>query len=105
MKCWLSLLGATGCLSLLGATGCVASALEERPTNNPEITVQVIATHDGCTIYRFRDGHWHWFVRCRGEPSTVAMTQTPCGKGCLRDETIAAQSPEPALPARPEPSP
>jgi hypothetical protein len=96
MKRWLALLGATGCISL-GATGCVASALEERPTNNPEITVQIVATHDGCTIYRFRDGTWHWFVRCSNEPGTVALSPKSCGKACVQDEAIATGSSDPGV--------
>jgi hypothetical protein len=78
----------------------VSTALEERPTNNPEITVDVVATHDGCTIYRFRDGGFHWYVRCRNEPATVAMTLKSCGKGCVHDETVATESVDPAPPGQ-----
>ena len=70
------------------ACGCVAASLEEHPTNNPDIVVERIADHDGCTIYRFRDGQYHWYVRCHGDRATATLTPRSCGKGCKRDEVV-----------------
>jgi hypothetical protein len=72
-------------------SGCVASSLEDQPTNNPDVVVERIADHDGCTIYRFRDGQYHWYVRCNDrdrERAVVTLTPQRCGKGCTRDEAV-----------------
>jgi hypothetical protein len=76
------------------ASGCVVPALQDHETNNPEITVQVVATHDGCTIYRFSDGGYHWYVRCGRESSTVALTMKSCGKGCVYNEVVPTKAPQ-----------
>jgi hypothetical protein len=57
------------------------------PTNNREVEVQELFTHDGCTVYRFRDWTYHYYVRCDGRKAQ-ALSLQPCGKNCRREEII-----------------
>jgi hypothetical protein len=75
-------------LSFLSLTACIAAPIASSPTNNADIEVEQLFTHDGCAVYRFRDGGYHYYVRCN---TGTAQTMTPkgCGKNCVRDEVIA----------------
>jgi hypothetical protein len=72
---------------VLATAGCHASAVAESPTNNAELEVQVLFTHDGCTVYRFFDVGAHYYVRCNGAPPET-MSRVSCGKNCSRPEAI-----------------
>ena len=74
--------------SMLG--GCYAPALETKATSNPALTVQDLFTHDGCHVYRFYDNGAHYFVKCEGAGTRAqAESRISCGKGCVREESIA----------------
>ena len=88
------------------------------PTNNPSVEVEELLTHEGCTVYRFRDsgspslllgkGQYHYYVHCRDAPATgspagvtsrvqpvstdVTLGPVSCGKACTRDEEIPTVS-------------
>ncbi len=65
---------------------CVNDPIATAPSNNADIHVDELFTHDGCTVYRFRDGNYHYYVRCKGDP---AVTTLSCiGKGCKDDDSI-----------------
>ncbi len=66
--------------------GCIEPGISRAPTNNAHIDVETLLTHDGCTVYRFRDVAYHYFVRCLD--ARAASTIDCSGKGCTRDETI-----------------
>lgn len=66
-------------------TGCRSSAVETRSTNNPEIKIEKLFEHDGCTIYRFYDGSPVYFARCGGSRSLSWNQSYQCGKSlCYR---------------------
>jgi hypothetical protein len=77
----------SGCLC---ASGCVtrASPVAVHPTDNAEVKVEHLFTHDGCAVYRFRDAGYHYYVRCDGAGSAMTHSLEPCGKSCRVDQTI-----------------
>jgi hypothetical protein len=87
----LSLLG-------LGYSGCLFAAdpVSSSPSNNTNIEVQNLFTHDGCTVFRFFDAGYHYYARCDGaHPSVGTMSTVSCGRRCTREEevrTVAADS-------------
>jgi hypothetical protein len=84
-------------LLALPLLGCVEPALQVHDTNNENIQVEHLFTHDGCKVYRFRDGAYHYFVKCDGAvASQQTISRVSCGKACSRDEVIATE----ALPPR-----
>lgn len=76
---------ATLLLALLLA-GCNRSPISTASTDNHEVAVDKLFTHEGCTIFRFSDGGYdHYFADCRG--ATVSQDHG-CGKGCARHEDV-----------------
>ncbi len=73
----------------LSAFGCMQPAMQVHGTDNANIEVEQLFTHDGCKVFRFRDGGYHYFVRCDGATSAQTLSPVSCGKGCVRDEVIA----------------
>lgn len=72
-------------VALLALLGCGKDPMSKASTDNPEITVSTLFTHDGCTVYRFSDyGNPHYFVRCPQEQMTINTRTESCGKGCAR---------------------
>ena len=68
--------------------GCMQPAIATTPSNNPNIEVDTLLTHDGCTVYRFRDGAYHYFVRCAEARSASTASVVSCGKNCSRPDDI-----------------
>jgi hypothetical protein len=78
-----------GVLVLFGcalASGCVQNPISVHSTNNVDVPVEKLFTHEGCTVYRFRDGNYHYYVRCDGVGTATTQSMGRCGKGC--GETI-----------------
>jgi hypothetical protein len=74
-------------------TACAASPLATARSNNPDVHVDTLFTHDGCTVYRFRDIQYHYYVRCPGAQSAVTRSTLSCGKYCnYEDETPTLSS-------------
>jgi hypothetical protein len=48
----------------LALGGCHAPPLATTGTNNASVDVELLFTHDGCKVYRFKDAVYHYFVRC-----------------------------------------
>jgi hypothetical protein len=72
-------------------TGCMpADAISQHHTNNPDVDVELLFSHDGCDVFRFRDPGFHYYVRCAGPPTQQVQTvqQVSCGKNCSREEAI-----------------
>jgi len=79
------------------AAACVASPMETRASNNPEIDVEVLFQHDGCTVYRFRDGSTHhYFARCVGPAATTTTTTMISPKKREDEEIPTVTTPRPA---------
>lgn len=65
--------------------GCANDAVSTAATDNHQVPVDKLFTHEGCTIYRFDDaGHYHYWADCRG---SISSTQT-CGRNCTRQDEV-----------------
>jgi hypothetical protein len=79
------------CLALAALAGGCHSfepPVETAQTNNPNISVALLFSKDGCDVYRFRDASTHYFVRCKEGAIASTITPVRCGKGCVRDEEV-----------------
>jgi hypothetical protein len=77
-------------VALPTVAGCFAEPLQQTQSNNPEVQVDLLFTHDGCKVYRFKDGGFHYFVKCDGAPTVTTMTPRKGG-----DEEIPTVQPTP----------
>ena len=74
-------------------TACVTDPLATSPSSNPDLRVDMLFTHDGCTVYRFRDLSYHYYVRCdNARPTQIVSTLSCNGKGCWNDDSIPTLS-------------
>lgn len=48
---------------------------------------QVVQEIDGCKIYRFYDGNYHYVTRCGDKVTTQKNWSESCGKACTRRRT------------------
>ena len=48
---------------------------------------QVVQEIDGCKIYRFYDGNYHYVTRCGDKVTTQKNWSESCGKACTRRKT------------------
>jgi hypothetical protein len=61
---------------LILLAGCETDALTTQPTNNAGFEVGLLFEHEGCRVFRFRDGgDRRYFVRC-GDGSAHVEWQT-----------------------------
>ncbi len=71
------------------ATGCMpADAISKHATNNPNVDVELLFSHDGCDVFRFRDPGYHYYVRCQNASVQQTNQNISCGKNCVTDEAI-----------------
>ena len=49
--------------------------------------MQVIQEVDGCKVYRFYDGDYHYVTRCGEKVTTQKNWDEYCGKACIRHRT------------------
>jgi hypothetical protein len=49
--------------------------------------MQVIQEVDGCKVYRFYDGDYHYITRCGDKVTTQKNWDEYCGKACRRHRT------------------
>lgn len=75
-------------LVTLVMTGCVKDPAERHVIQGTEFTVDRLFTHEGCTLYRFRDGDSHHIYYANCGAST--FHQQSCGKGCSRPVLVTA---------------
>jgi len=74
------------CSACLTPTAPVASSA----SSNSSIEVETLFTHDGCTVFRFFDAGYHYYVRCAGTHASVAtMSNVTCGRNCVRQEEVS----------------
>ncbi len=68
------------------ASACNGHAVES--VQHGDFLVEKLFVEDGCTVYRFLDGTYRYFVKC-GAPNTASTQwREYCGKGCNRDVDI-----------------
>jgi hypothetical protein len=86
------LVGAILSLALASTSleACYASPLHSAATDNPEVHAELLFTHDGCRIYRFRDA-WArvYYADCRGPSGSESVSSSTswnesCGRNCTR---------------------
>lgn len=72
--------------------GCNQDPIAVSSSNNPNVKVDELFTHKGCTVYRFLDGRYHYFTDCI-RATTITTHSEACGKGCVNvyDTNIEAQ--------------
>lgn len=71
-------------LSLAVLAGCTKRA-EQSSAAGTEFVVDKLFTHEGCTVYRFRDaGYYRYYTNCSGSTNW----QESCGKNCSRPVNI-----------------
>lgn len=57
-------------------------------------TVERLFTHDGCTVYRFKDIYNRYFTRCDGITAQSTTTwQESCGNGCTHMMEVSGGRP------------
>ena len=47
---------------------------------------QVIQEFDGCKVYRFYDGNYHYITRCGDHTVTERHYSESCGKACTKQK-------------------
>lgn len=73
-------------LGLLLLASCVKknTSLQTSNTDNPQIQVELLFTHDGCKVYRFYNIDYRYFTNCTG---STTWTEN-CGKNCTREAGV-----------------
>jgi hypothetical protein len=71
--------------------GCSRPAEHHDTTSNPEIEIEELFTHHGCTVYRFYDSPVplaspQYYVDC-GPGSASVVYRRSCGKGCTYEQS------------------
>lgn len=68
----------------LALAGCGADAIDTTDTGNTDVSAGLIATVDGCKLWRVKDGALTnvYVVICPN--STQTQWDVPCGKNCTR---------------------
>lgn len=62
---------------VLGLSSCASPIYSKPAENNQGYTVDYLFEHDGCKVYRFRDGNsWVYFTNCTGNVTNVASDST-----------------------------
>lgn len=72
---------------VLPLIACGKPPIATTRTENPEVSVDTLFTKDGCTVYRFNDAGYKYFVRCESGSSSTQGLES-CGKNCTRDVGI-----------------
>lgn len=59
----------------------------EQAARRAEETPHIIREADGCKVYAFKSGEWHYFTRCGATVTTDRTYTESCGKNCRRSKT------------------
>jgi hypothetical protein len=72
---------------------CAEDPVSTSSTNNPDVPVALLFTHDGCKVYRFMDNGYHYFARCGLSTSAIGSHLESCGKNCTHrvDEEVPTE--------------
>jgi hypothetical protein len=73
--------------------GCAKDPVASAVSDNPEITLEIMFRHEGCTVYRFSDNaRYHYWADCRGTVSSERLEG--CGRNCARVQSRSIQTTE-----------
>ena len=75
---------------LAGLSACETSPVSTQQTDNKEVTVDLLFTHDGCKVYRFLDDGFHYYAVCT-QGAAATSSEIRVGKK-HRPEEIATVS-------------
>lgn len=76
-------------LAILFLSACDKTPVSTHATDNTEVPVSKLFTHEDCTVYRFEDGGYnHYYVKCGDVRSAMTMEMYSCGKGCVSEREI-----------------
>ena len=74
---------------LLAIASCAKEPLSEEKTDNGEIKISLLFTHDGCSMYRFRDdGEYRYFTKCGETMSRKCVYNPALKRPVCKMETI-----------------
>lgn len=72
---------------MLSGCSCERSVgVNQAPTNNKDIRVTKLFTHEGCSVYRFHDMEYVYYADCRG--SVQYNTRRQSGKTTVTDKHL-----------------
>lgn len=73
-------------LAVLALVGCASDPLQDPVTNQNGVTVALVATVEGCRVYRVKvDGGTIYTTICGPESVATSWTRTDrCGRRCWR---------------------
>ena len=63
---------------------CFGPSKEESARDH---AMQVVQEIDGCKVYRFYDGNYHYVTKCGDKVTTQKNWDESCGKACTRHKT------------------
>lgn len=72
--------------------GCTKPA-EESHRVNTQFSVEKLFTHEGCSVYRFEDNRYHYYVKCNNSSAVIEQYSQTCGKGhtCTYSDNIETE--------------
>lgn len=84
------------CVAILAGCGKQAEfkmSEKSEHSSNKDIVVEKLFTHEGCTVYRFKDYRTHYFSKCQNTSEVMSGQSESCGKNCTKhyDETIKTE--------------
>ena len=77
-------------------SACGKDPVSRSGTDNAEVQVDLLFTHDGCKVYRFSDvGYYRYYAVCgNAQVSTSYSNQQSCGKyACPKPDEITTAAP------------
>ena len=65
------------CLMQLSCRAIQIPISKQSPKSNKTYEIEYLFDHDGCKVYRFKDGgHYVYFTSCKGETTSVLSDST-----------------------------
>lgn len=96
---WIFKFAAVVALCIFGINSCAnsdwykAGKAREAAQDAADRQPRVIREADGCKVYAFKDGHWHYFTRCPLETTTEGNRTVRSGKSSrIESESIVTQN-------------
>ncbi len=84
--------GALAVVVIAAGVGCMKEPISRIATNNDQFDVELLFTHDGCRVYRFKDTTYHYFARCDGAATTTTSDTEGKGGQTTIESTVAPSS-------------
>lgn len=65
----------------LALAGCTKDPIKTESSNNADVPVDLLFEHDGCKVYRFKDGGYNiYYTKCQQSSQTAWNTAQMVGK-------------------------